>query len=36
MDDMDSHEVELYIYDLSRGLSAMMSQMFLGMLDLNY
>lgn len=30
MDDADSHEVQLYIYDISQGLSAMMSGLFLG------
>lgn len=29
-DDSASHEVELYIYDLTQGMARMMSQMLLG------
>lgn len=30
MDDFGSHSVELYIYDMTQGMAAMMSPMFLG------
>lgn len=30
MDEYDSQNVELYIYDLTRGMASMMSQMLLG------
>lgn len=30
MDDYANHPVELYIYDLTKGMAAMMSQMLLG------
>lgn len=30
MDDFGSHGVDLYIYDMTQGMAAMMSPMFLG------